>query len=163
MALGAAIGPGTGMLTVTSSARAVTLDLGSTRQGLLRPGQAVTVELPDGSTVGGHVREVGRVAKDDGQGGSSVPVIVDIDPGAALPALDAAPVTVHVETDRHDDVLTVPVNALVALLEGGYAVEVLGDGGAHRYVRVETGLFQDGRVEVRGDGLADGDTVVTAR
>ena len=64
---------------------------------------------------------------------------------------------------EHDDVLAVPVNALVALLEGGYAVEQVDAAGAHHYLRVETGLFQDGLVEVTGDGLAAGDSVVVSR
>ena len=67
------------------------------------------------------------------------------------------------QVQQREDVLAVPVTALVALLEGGYAVEVLEDDGTHRYVRVDPGLFQDGAVEVAGDGLAAGDIVVTAR
>ena len=63
---------------------------------------------------------------------------------------------------RHDDVLAVPVSALVALLEGGYAVEVVDDDGSRRYVAVETDLFDDGWVEVRGDGLSEGQSVVVA-
>ena len=73
------------------------------------------------------------------------------------------PSSSYVVTDRREDVLAVPVNALVALLEGGYAVEVVEDDGSRRYVRVETGLFEDGLVEVSGDGLEAGDTVVSAR
>ena len=52
-----------------------------------------------------------------------------------------------------------PVNALVALLEGGYAVERSRDDGTSTLVGVELGLFQDGWVEVRGDGLDEGDAV----
>ena len=55
--------------------------------------------------------------------------------------------------------LAVPVNALLALAEGGYAVEVERDG-RRALVGVETGLFADGQVEVSGQGLAAGDRVV---
>jgi hypothetical protein len=55
-------------------------------------------------------------------------------------------------------VLTVPVAALLALAEGGYGVQVVG-GGTTRIVAVQTGLFAGGRVEVTGDGLAEGQTV----
>ena len=51
--------------------------------------------------------------------------------------------------------LTVPVAALVALREGGYGVEVV-EGDQPRIVAVKTGLFANGRVEVTGDGLAEG-------
>ena len=94
---------------------------------------------------------------------TTVPVTIDLDPAADLPDLDAAPVTVSVVTERHEDVLTVPVNALLALLEGGYAVERVAADGTRAYVATETGLFEDGRVEVAGDGLAEGDAVVVSR
>ena len=55
--------------------------------------------------------------------------------------------------------LAVPVNALVALLEGGYAVERVADDGSSSLVGVELGIFQDGWVEVRADGLDEGDAV----
>ena len=54
-----------------------------------------------------------------------------------------------------ENVLTVPVAALVALAEGGYGVRS-SRARATRYVAVETGMFAGGRVEVSGDGLAEG-------
>ena len=48
-----------------------------------------------------------------------------------------------------------PVAALLALAEGGYGVQVVD--GRHDPLRGgETGLFADGRVEITGDGLAEG-------
>jgi peptidoglycan hydrolase-like protein with peptidoglycan-binding domain len=162
--LGAAVGPGSPVLGTSTATRVVTLDINAGRQDLVSPGQKVTVELPGGATLAGVVRSIGRVARAGENGGATtVPVTIDLDPEATLPDLDAAPVTIAVVTVSHPDVLTVPVNALVALLEGGYAVETVAADGTRRYVGVETGLFQDGRVEVTGDGLADGDTVVVAR
>ena len=161
--VGSQVGPGTPVYDATTATRVVTLALSASRQDLVQPGQAVTVELPDDTTVAGTVREIGRVASTAQDGSTTVPVTIDLDPKATLPALDAAPVTVHVVTERHDEVLAVPVNALVALLEGGYAVEVVEEGGSHRYLRVETGLFEDGLVEVSGAGLEPGDTVVASR
>jgi peptidoglycan hydrolase-like protein with peptidoglycan-binding domain len=162
--LGSRVGPGMPLLSTTGTKRVVTLDLSASRQDLVRAGQAVTVTLPDGTMVSGHVRGVGRVAT-AGQNGApaTVPVTFDLDPAAKLPDLDAAPVTVHVVTEEHPNVLAAPVTALVALLEGGYAVEVVHKDGTHAYVAVTTGLFEDGWVEVNGNGLAAGDTVVVAR
>jgi len=163
-ALGSMAGPGTPILGTTTDRRVVTLDLSASRQSLVKPGQAVTVELPGGATVPGHVRSVGRVATAGENGApTTVPVTIDIDAGATLPDLDAAPVTVHVVTEQRDAVLAVPVNALLALLEGGYAVEVVAADGSHRYVGVATGLFEDGLVQVTADGLAAGDVVVVPR
>ena len=162
--LGTLAAPGTPLLTVSGARRVVTVDLASTRESLVTLGQAVTVSLPGGATVAGKVRSIGRVAT-AGQNGnpSTVPVTIDLDAGAKLPELDAAPVTVHVVTEQRADVLAVPVPSLVALLEGGYAVEVVAADGSHHYVGVTTGLYQDGLVEVTGTGLQAGDNVVVAR
>jgi membrane fusion protein, multidrug efflux system len=67
-------------------------------------------------------------------------------------------VDVAFTASKRENVLTVPVSALLALAEGGYAVQVV-DGGTTRIVGVQTGLFAGGRVEVTGDGLSEGQTV----
>jgi hypothetical protein len=59
-------------------------------------------------------------------------------------------------------VLTVPVDALLALREGGYAVELADAGGDTHLSGVELGLFADGRVQVEGD-VEEGDQVVVPR
>ena len=160
-AVGTSVGPGAPILDGTTAARVVTLDISAGRQDLVQPGQAVTVELPDGTLVDGSVRSIGRVATAGENGGDpTVPVTIDLDPDATLPAIDAAPVTIDVVTATHDAVLAVPVNALVALLEGGYAVEVRDADGTRHFEAVELGLFENGLVEVSGDGIAEGDDVV---
>ena len=70
----------------------------------------------------------------------------------------ATAVTVRYVARQRPDVLTVPVNALLALSEGGYGLEVVSDSTA-TVVAVEVGMFADGRVEVAGPGLAEGTTV----
>ena len=75
-------------------------------------------------------------------------------------ALDQAPVDVDITTETARNVLAVPVNALLALAEGGYAVEVQEAGGARHLVPVKLGLFADSLVEVGGGGLRAGMNVV---
>ncbi len=55
-----------------------------------------------------------------------------------------------------------PVDALLALASGGYAVEEVAEGGVHHLVAVSIGLFDDadGLVQVSGPGLAAGQRVV---
>jgi hypothetical protein len=60
-------------------------------------------------------------------------------------------------------VLAVPVGALLALKEGGYAVETVDANGQHRLVAVRLGVFSNGTVEVAGTGLRAGTKVVTAQ
>jgi hypothetical protein len=69
---------------------------------------------------------------------------------------------VDVQTSRADDVLAVPVEALLALAEGGYGVEVVDAPGRTHLVGVDTGTFADGWVEVSGTDVSVGLEVVTA-
>ena len=160
-ALGSSVGPGAPVLTGSGTTKTVTVQLSASRRGLLGSGDAVKITLPDDTEIAGHVSDVGRVATADQNGGAAtIPVTIAIDDPAAAPDLDQAPVVVHAVTDTHPDVLTVPVGALVALREGGYAVEVVDDGGHRQYVGVTLGLFQDGSVEIAADGLMAGQKVV---
>ena len=175
-ALGAAVSPGAEVLEVTGTTRLVSVDLDARRQGLVKAGDAVDVELPDGTVAKGTVTRVGTVAEagsGDGSGGSqrseedpTIDVTVALDDASAAEGLDGAPVEVRITSETREGVLAVPVNALVALAEGGYAVEVDDGGGSRRLVRVETGLYADGLVEVEGSeqvgntALAEGARVV---
>lgn len=155
------------VLEVGGTGRQVTVDLEATRQGLVTVDQAVDIELPDGSTVTGKVASVGTVAEapEDDNGDPmadqtpTIEVTIALDDPAAAGNLDEAPVTVSVVTSAAQGVLAVPVDALLALAEGGYAVERTDAGGATELVAVEVGAFADGWVEVTGD-LAEGDDVV---
>jgi len=160
----ATIGGGAGgpVLSVTGTERRITVALAANRQGLLAVGDAVEVVLPDGSRVDGSVASVGTVVTPGNEmsgTGASIDVIVTLTEPAAAGALDEAPVDVSIVQSQATDVLAVPVEALLALAEGGYALErVVGDGRTE-LVAVTTGAFADGRVEVSGD-LAEGDEVV---
>jgi len=147
------------VLSVTGTQRVVTLDVETADRGRFLPDLVVAVELPDGATTPGRVREVGRVAATDPGGGEdavpTVEVTVGLDDPAAAGDLDETPVDVGISTEVATDALTVPVTALLALAEGGYAVE-RPDG---RLIGVEVGAVADGAVAVTGD-LAEGDEVV---
>jgi multidrug efflux system membrane fusion protein len=179
--IGSGVGPGATMLTATSNRRVVSFDLDAEDAGLIEAGVSVTVELPDGTSVDGTVATIGRVAETstDQQGGTSttLPVTISLDDPAAAGDLDHAPVNVTIVRQSRQNVLTVPVSALLALLEGGYAVEVVDEAGSPdaspspagsatssrprtHLVRVEAGLFDSGRVEITADGIEPGDLVV---
>jgi peptidoglycan hydrolase-like protein with peptidoglycan-binding domain len=149
------------LLSVTSTVRAVTIALAVGRQHLVHAGDAVTVDLPDGTAIAGTIATVGAVAtasQSDNPNASSDPTIaVTVSLASSPTGLDQAPVTVHVTRHKAENVLTVPVNALLAQPAGGYAVEVV-DGIRRHRVTVETGTFAAGRVEVRGQ-LAEGQRV----
>jgi peptidoglycan hydrolase-like protein with peptidoglycan-binding domain len=163
--IGEQVGPGAVVLEVSATERVVTVDLDAERQGLVAEGDAVQVELADGSVVPGTIRDVGTVATaDESQGpGTGTPTItltIVLDDPASGGTLDESPVVVKFTRDTAAGVLAVPVRALLALAEGGYAVEVVRPEG-NLLVAVELGSFADGYVEIIGD-VAEGDTVVTA-
>jgi hypothetical protein len=158
--------PGAPVFEATSNARQVAIDLDASRQPYVHVGDPVDIELPGGRTTTGRVASVGKVAtaasgSDPADDGSpTVEVTVSLDKPKATGSLDQAPVVAHITTEVRKDVLAVPVNALLALAEGGYAVEVERDG-RRGLVGVELGLFADGMVEVEGGGgLRAGDRVV---
>jgi hypothetical protein len=151
---------GGAVISVTSTDQAVRLDVATDDLSLVAEGDKVQVELPDGNVVPGTVSSVGRVATAPEQGGDpTVPVVIELDSPAEQ--FDEAPVTVLVEREAARDVLAVPVAALVALAEGGYALERVAADGTTSLVSVDIGTIVDGVVEVTGD-IAEGDTVVMA-
>ncbi len=156
--LGGAVNSGTPVLAVTGERSFVTMNLPAGDQGTITEGMAVSVELPDGTAVPATVISVATIATLDGNE-TVFEVEVELDDPAAATGLDEAPVDVSVVTDSVEDVLAAPVAALLALAEGGYAVEVDAGGGATRLVAVEPGFFADGLVEVSGE-LEPGDRVV---
>lgn len=150
--------------TVTGTERVVTVALDADRQGLVAEGDGVQVELPGGVVVDATVAGVGAtVDVEEGADGTSatVEVTIALDEPEAAGDLDGAPVTVLVAAETADDVLAVPVHALLALAEGGYAVERVLPGDRTELVPVEIGASADGWVEVTGE-VAEGDDVVVA-
>lgn len=157
--LGAPIAAGAPLVDVSSFDQEVVIDLDPEDLDLVSPGDAVTVVLPDDREVDGRISEVSRVVRPSGPEPDApdvVEVIVDLD--ATGLDLDEAPVDVEVESDRAAGVLAVPVRALIALSDGGYALEVRRDAGTV-LIGVETGDFAGGLVEVTGE-IREGDVVV---
>lgn len=160
---GAGGGGGGGGLKVTGTARVVSVSLAAKYQTLVKAGQAVRVELPDGSTTPGTISSVGTVATAAQQGQDpTVAVVVTLNDQHAGAGLDQAPVTVHITSSEAKGVLAVPVGALLALAEGGYAVEKVTNLGTTSLVGVQAGTFADGWVQVTG-AVNEGDKVVTAQ
>jgi hypothetical protein len=174
--VGASVAPGP-VLDVSSTVPQVTIQLSAAQQSSVKVGDQVTITLPDEQTTPGVVSSVGMVAKSPsskggggggggggGEGGEEGPTIeVQVAPSdpSAIGHLDEAPVTVAITTASVPSTLVVPVDALLALAGGGYAVEVV-EGHAHRLEAVSLGLFDDaeGLVQVSGREVAAGQRVV---
>jgi peptidoglycan hydrolase-like protein with peptidoglycan-binding domain len=158
------------VLQVSSTRHRVAIKLDAALQTEVKVGDPVTITLPSGQTTPGRVSAVGSVAStpssgsgsDEGDSSPTIDVNVRLLREAAAGQLDQAPVSVAITTDSVENVLVAPVNALLALAGGGYAVEVVDAAGTHRLVPVTTGLFDDaqGLVEVSGSGLRAGQRIV---
>jgi hypothetical protein len=168
--LGQAVVPGP-VLSVTTTARQVKIALAAAQQASVKVGDAVTIALPDNRTTPGRIAYVSSVATSPSSPGSggrgeeegSPTVEVDVTPTdpTATGHLDQAPVSVSITTESVRNALAVPIDALLALAGGGYALEIA-EGRVHRLEAVSLGLFDDadGLVQVSGQGVVAGQRVV---
>jgi peptidoglycan hydrolase-like protein with peptidoglycan-binding domain len=166
--LGGAVQPGVA-LAVSSTRRIVTIALDASQQSLVKVGDRATITLPDNRATPGVISSVGSVAttpSSDSSGGQTQPPTVEVEVTPSDPEatgrLDQAPVQVSITTASVENALVVPVNALVALAGGGYAVETVDAAGTHRLVAVGLGLFDDsqGLVQVTDTSLTAGRRVM---
>jgi hypothetical protein len=159
--LGMAGAPGAPIAQATSTARQVQTALDASEQASVHGGDHAAITLPDGQTTTGRVTRIGKVAS-AGQNGSTIPVDIGLDHPRTAGELDAAPVQVQITVAGVARALIAPVNALLALAGGGYALETVDSRGVHRLVPVRTGLFDDadGLVAVTGDGIRAGMRIV---
>ncbi|MCX5070697.1 peptidoglycan-binding protein [Micromonospora lupini] len=153
------------LLAVTEKTKLVTVAVEATEVGSVRVGVTVAITLPDTTEIPGRVASISHAVQgggpDAGSGQSGPPtvdVLVTPVKAADVAKLDAAAVQVTFTTSTRKNVLAVPVGALVALREGGHALQ-LPDGGL---LAVETGMFSRGLVEVSGTNVTEGLEVVTA-
>ncbi|MEU4091065.1 peptidoglycan-binding protein [Streptomyces sp. NPDC026673] len=162
-AIGAAAVPE--LLTVTGTTPRAKLTVPVEDAELAVKGVRLKVSTTGGGSTDATVIAVGGPHTDD-SGGNVQDVTVSLaDPSAVSSGTGrgSGTLTGRYLAGRHENALTVPVSALLALSGGGYGVETLDGHGRGHVVAVRLGLFVDGRVEVTGDGLAPGTKVGTAR
>jgi peptidoglycan hydrolase-like protein with peptidoglycan-binding domain len=148
----------------TGAVPVVTVDLDPATSPPVRRGDKVRVTLPDGATRQGRVARISKVAvteqgaqEESGETSSTIPVTIRLT-GKRFRMLDQALVQVDITTERRENVLTVPVVALLAQPGGKYAVVTVA-GGRRTTVPVETGLFDEVEGTVEVTGVAEGTSV----
>lgn len=141
------------ILTVTDAIADVTVDTTSRQLATFQNAPDVVIVLADGRELDATIDEIKATPADDqGRFGYRVTYVVADEVG------QAQPVKVRIEQMLAEDALTVPVDALIALTEGGYAVEVATPSG-NVLRAVEVIDFDDTNVAITAD-LAEGDLVV---
>jgi hypothetical protein len=160
---GTPVEPGTVVVQVGPTQRTVTVSIDPTQKQLAPVRKAVELEFPDGTTARGRIREVEHLAATE-ETEESLDVTIEVagpeDKQTAVDKqLDGTSVQVGFAHTVAENVLAVPVTALVALVNGGYGVEKV-DSGNRSYVAVTTGSFSETLVEVESPDLAEGDEVV---
>jgi HlyD family secretion protein/Putative peptidoglycan binding domain len=176
---GTQVQSGADVVQVTATTKVVTVGLAVDQVADVEAGTPVTVTLPDDTEATGKIVDVatepstGSGSDGDGDGGGSdgeggdggeetYPVTVALDDAAAADAFESGTVAVSVERSRTEDATAVPVIALLALREGGYAVQVVDDSEpeGYRLVPVEVGTIADEWAQVSGEGIEAGVEVV---
>jgi hypothetical protein len=156
------------VLAVTPTDKVITVPVAATNLTGINTGNKVTITLPSGQLVPGTVGVISQTVQSNNNqqnepGSPATPPNVNVTITADNPAdvanLAAAPVQVAFTTSGKDNVLAVPVTALLALRGGGYALQ-LPNG---KLVPVQTGLFANGEVEVSGPDVTEGLRVQTAQ
>ncbi|GAA3648469.1 peptidoglycan-binding protein [Lentzea roselyniae] len=147
------------LFELTPTTRLVTMQVPVSEAGAVKADMPVVIVRPDSREIPGKVTSVTTAPAQENNGGQKVDVLVTPDNPADVADLDTAPVRLKITTESRTGVLTVPLTALVALKEGGYAVQL--PGGALK--AVQTGLYSQDKVEISGDGITDGLEVVTAQ
>jgi len=178
-AVGDAVQPGADLYAISSEGRVVQVSLDEADRDLAVVKAPVTIDAGAAGVATGTVTAVEAVtaAVSSGQtsGSSTTTYVVTIEADTGKKGSDAAagakavqaqadgsPVSVSFAEQEAQDVLSVPIKALLALAEGGYGLELVDSDGSSTVVAVETGLFANGRVEVSGAGVTEGATVRTA-
>lgn len=160
-AVGDQVGPGTEILKLTGQERTVAVQLPIADQRLAAMEAPVTVRLPGGNELNGKIGSVGSPTEvpSDSETRLVIPVEIVLDDPAAVGELQRITVSVAFQSAVYEQVLAVPVTALIALPGGGLGVEKQTGNGIVQ-VPVDTGAFVQGFVQITGDALAEGDRVV---
>ena len=121
----------------------------------------VSIELPDENIISGTISDIGDIAviPQGNQGEPYLEIVVSLEDTESYPEWTGASVTVSVTKKLASNVLAAPVTSLLAILGGGYAIEVI-ENGSSKLVPVSVGLYADGWVEINGDGINVGTEVV---
>lgn len=155
IASAARVGDRFSSLEVNNAKPAVLVDTSNRDRGAFTVGAVVDVELANEGTRPGTVDKQEQVTAQDGSTVWRTTILADGElPGATTTATVTAHRTVA------SDALIVPVSALLALAEGGFAVEVITETGSV-LTAVEVGEVLDGQAEVEGN-LENDDRVVVA-
>lgn len=151
---------------VTSTAQVVEVNIKLADQQLGVVGNKVTLHLPGAVDTTGTITSVGTPTEKSGSGENKdskervIPVTVVPDDPSVTSNFQEVSATVGLPSEKRENVLSVPVGALVALSPEQFGVEVVQDDSTTKRVPVTTGLFAGGRVEISGDGLTEGQRVV---
>ena len=170
--VGSAVALNSPLYNISSVGIEVVFQVDATDQETVTLGKNVEIELPTDERVPTVITFIDQVVTQT-QAGDFIEVVLEVLNPEEVEAYDQAPVKVFLTTEVSENVLYVPVNALLALAEGGYALEVYeglaegstfeGESGVDTtYVAVEIGVFTDGFVEVIGN-IQEGQLVVVPR
>jgi multidrug efflux pump subunit AcrA (membrane-fusion protein) len=161
--VGARVGPGAPVFEATATTQVVEANVKLALQQFAALDTRVTVQLPGGESTTGRISSVGTPTEIDGANGQKqtvIPIVISLDDPTRVAAFQEASVSVSIPSENLQNVLSVPVGALIAITPQQFGVEVVDADGSTTKVPVTTGLFAGGRVEISGGGITAGQRVV---
>ena len=153
------IGPNNAVTTSGKSLQRVEIQIPVADRELMKTGSKVDIELPDESRILGTIHDIASFAVAPEEGDPFLDIAITVDGSTEYFEWTGASVTVHVTKELAENVLASPVNGLLALLSGGYALEIVTPTGTS-LVPVETGIYADGWVQINGPGLKTGTEII---
>ena len=161
----------TAVVSVSPTAKVVTMTVSADAANRLEAATVVHLELPGDVETTGKITDIGpetaaaNQGGPGGGGGPTVTVTITLDDPATAGDFDSGSVDVTIERSRVKDATTVPVTALLALAEGGYAVQIVDakQPRGYRLAAVEIGTYSGNDVQVTGAGIEPGVQVLVPR
>lgn len=156
------VGSGSPIMETSNLEKIVNMELKLADQKLAILDSPVTIELPDGTTGGGRIVAIGAARENeaDSKTGPIIPVKIALDDQNFPGNLQRSNVSIILPNENRENVLHVPIEALLATGEGNFVVEVKQENGTVKQVPVTLGLFSAGRVEISGENLSAEQEVV---
>ena len=143
------------VLALTGTQQQVVIEVPTELQAVVQPGLAVSL----GATTDAVDGTVTRLRSDDSSGTVTIQALIV--PTTPLDLEAGSTTKVRIEVSLATDQLIVPTDAILSLLDGTYAVEVVNADGGHDITPVTIVAVSGSKTAVTGDGLTDTTTILT--
>ncbi|MFJ2544033.1 peptidoglycan-binding protein [Microbacterium sp. NPDC087589] len=162
--VGDRVGSTQGVATASSLDKRISIQLNPADVSQIDVGGTASVQLPDGTQAVGVVERIDPPTTAKGADGADktiVPVTVSLADAAATANIDNVSVTATLFGKKHEGVYYVPVTSLIGLDGNKIGVQLVQKDGSITELPVKTGVRATGNIEISGDGVREGLTIIS--